>query len=152
MRRGVLQLLLLLLLACWRSALSRQPQRRQRPSIVTMNDHAEALPVWVRAAATAGLPPAPYAVLHVDRHSDMNMPSRLFTATPVGQQAAGANPEAERQRVAALRAAAVHEADLASFQMVGAWVGVVSNIVWIHGNSSEPFMVTCVVALKITVS
>ena len=111
MRRGVLQLQLLL--ACWRSALSGQPQRqRQPPSIVTMNDHAEALPVWVQAAATAGLPLAPYAVLHIDRHSDMNMPSRLFTATPIGQQIPGSDPEAERQRVEPLRAAAVREADL----------------------------------------
>ena len=33
--------------------------------------------------------------------------------------------------------------------MTGVWAGVVSNIVWIHGNSSEPFMITLDGALEV---
>jgi hypothetical protein len=106
------------------------------------DSHAEALAVWVEAAAAAQRPTAPYAVLHVDQHSDMNLPSSVFTATPAGHFDRGADPASELQRLAPLRAAAVREADLASFQMAGVWAGVVSSIVWVHGNSSEPFLLT----------
>jgi hypothetical protein len=106
------------------------------------NSHAEALAAWVEAATDAQLPPEPYAVLHVDRHSDMNTPSSVFTSIPVGQRDNDGDIEAERMRLAPLRAAAMHEADLASFQMAGVWAGVVSSIAWVFGNSSEPFLLT----------
>lgn len=110
--------------------------------LIWVHSHAEALSAWVAAAANTQSPPAPYAVLHVDRHSDMNLPSSAFTSTPVGQRDIDNDVVTETRRLAPLRAAAVHEADLASFQMLGVWVGVVSSIAWIFGNSSEPFLLT----------
>lgn len=111
--------------------------------LVWVHSHAEALSAWIEAAADTQSLPAPYAVLHVDRHSDMNLPSSAFTSsTPVSQHAIDSNVVAENRRLAPLHAAAIHEADLASFQMVGVWVGVVSSIAWIYGNSSEPFLLT----------
>jgi hypothetical protein len=104
--------------------------------------HAEALAAWVEAATDARRPSEPYAVLHVDRHSDMNTPSSVFTSVPVGLHEVDADIEAEQTRLAPLRAAAIHEADLASFQMAGVWAGVVSSIAWVFGNSSEPFLLT----------
>lgn len=106
------------------------------------HSHAEALSAWFKAAADTQLPPAPYAVLHVDRHSDMNTPSSMFISTPVSQYDIDSDAVAERSRLAQVQTAAVHEADLASFQMVGVWAGVVSSIAWIFGNSSEPFLLT----------
>ena len=104
--------------------------------------HAEALAAWVEAATNAQLPSEPYAVLHVDRHSDMNLPSSIFTSIPVSQHDIDADIKTERRRLAPLREAAIHEADLASFQMVGVWAGMVSSIAWVFGNSSEPFLLT----------
>ena len=147
MVRGVLQAIMLPSAALL-GGLARLAQggaeRPAPPPIVVMNDHAEALPVWVAAAEAAeaeGQAPGPYAVLHVDRHSDMNMPSAEFAASPAALLDSGAQPRSAHER-AALRAAAVREADLASFQMAGVWAGVVGSIAWVHGNASEPFLLT----------
>merc|ERR1711969_496204 len=81
------------------------------PPVVVMNDHAEALPAWVAAAegaAAQGQAPGPYAVLHVDRHSDTNMPSAGFAASPAALLDSGAQPHSADER-ATLQAAAVRE-------------------------------------------
>lgn len=72
----------------------------------------------------------------------MNLPSSVFTSIPVSQHDIDADIKTERRRLAPLRDAAIHEADLASFQMVGVWAGMVSSIAWVFGNSSEPFLLT----------
>ena len=104
--------------------------------ITIMNDHSEALSAWI-SAVRRGRGSPPLSVLHVDRHADFNLPPRVFAPEPLHWNGDGGP---DLGWLAAAEAAAVAEADLANFQLVGAWVGAVGKVLFLHGNASELFV------------
>lgn len=77
-------------------------------------------------------------IVHIDRHSDLNVPPASFAETPLSSY----SRESGERWLAAAHRAATEEADLANFQLTGVWTGVIDSVIWLHGNGSEIFRVS----------
>jgi hypothetical protein len=111
-------------------------------TVTIMNDHSEALSSWVDAMEVGAVAP-PMTVLHIDRHSDMNLPMYAFTDAPnkyPHETDARGGLDAGWLKLA--KEAADQHADLANFQMTGVWAGVINSVIWVYGNGSETFRFT----------
>ncbi|CAK0798795.1 unnamed protein product, partial [Prorocentrum cordatum] len=102
--------------ACAAGAEGRHGPGLARPVLVS-NDHGQVLGEWLSLASEASLR-GPLAVLHIDAHGDLNIPE-----APVPGWAWQLNGS-QRQELAGT-------ADLANFQQVAAWAGLVGQVVWI---------------------
>ena len=88
-----------------------------------MNDHAEALFSWldsldVRDGIHTAVEP-PLKVLHIDRHSDLNVPAGCPLATPMnapGPSRRGRSTDFD-EWIAKAKSIAIEYADLANFQV-----------------------------------
>ena len=101
--------------------------------IFVSNDHSDALEEWVQFRLQAA-PPAPVAVLHVDAHNDLNVPTASWASSTVflGRPTVGwfQNSTVVRELLNAV--------DLASFQLAAVWAGLVDRIIWIRQGDAPP--------------
>lgn len=102
------------------------------------NDHGQVLKEWLAAAAEQNFA-APLTVLHIDAHGDLNIPEDIgpdVLAEPLRPWLR--NPER--------REAIADAADLANFQQLAAWAGLVDRVVWIRqgwGREEERLLHLC---------
>eukprot|EP00401_Gymnodinium_catenatum_P041025 CAMPEP_0117545258 /NCGR_PEP_ID=MMETSP0784-20121206/46001_1 /TAXON_ID=39447 /ORGANISM="" /LENGTH=417 /DNA_ID=CAMNT_0005342097 /DNA_START=56 /DNA_END=1310 /DNA_ORIENTATION=+ len=91
--------------------------------VFVANDHGQVLEEWLTGAAEHRQV-RPVTVLHVDAHNDLNVPE-LDVIEP------GWADNATRRFVIA------DSADLANFQQIAAWAGLVDRVVWIRQGWGE---------------
>jgi len=103
--------------------------------VFVANDHGQVLQEWLAGAAERNFT-GPLTVLHIDAHGDLNVPEAI------GPEALAA----PWHRDPTHRHAVADAADLANFQQIAAWAGLVDRVVWIRqgwGEAEERRMNLC---------
>lgn len=102
--------------------------------VFVANDHGQVLEEWLAGAAASNGAAAPLAVLHIDAHGDLNVP----------QDVALDVFEPEWRQSAAKWEALAGAADLANFQQLAAWAGLVDSVIWVRQGwgASEQYVTT----------
>lgn len=91
------------------------PGARGTVKVVVCSSHHHVLRHWLLAAQEGRIPAADVSVVHFDAHPDLAVPERPLE-------------RAWRRQPGRLVAAT----DIASFQIAAAWVGLVSEVVWLR--------------------
>lgn len=94
-----------------------------RPCVHVCNDHGQALTEWLDAATEKWHEVKKLAVLHVDAHNDLNVPDDSAVFDPV-HETAWMRDAAQRRKISS-------SADLANFQLIAVWAGLIDRVIWI---------------------
>lgn len=88
------------------------------PCVFVSNDHGQVLENWLETAAERQNT-SPLSVLHIDAHGDLNVPAiDIFGSDWLSNET--------------YRRALAESADLANFQQVAVWAGLVDHVIWIR--------------------
>mmetsp|Transcript_83503 Transcript_83503/g.183547 ORF Transcript_83503/g.183547 Transcript_83503/m.183547 type:complete len:423 (+) Transcript_83503:1273-2541(+) len=94
--------------------------------VFVANDHGQVLGEWLRGAAEQRFG-GPLSVLHIDAHNDLNVPE----ASSVELKGDWLSNSSHREAVADV-------ADLANFQQIATWAGLVDRVFWIRPGWGSP--------------
>eukprot|EP00971_Amphidinium_carterae_P220780 4383439-Amphidinium_carterae.1 len=93
------------------------------------NDHGQVLEEWLAVAHGYLSEGSKLTVWHVDAHSDLNVPSTDRLPQ---------NARESWRDDASVRAGLANSADLANFQLMAVWAGLVDQIFWVQHGAHKP--------------